>query len=265
VHASNFRGYVAASGCAAAAGEDGWALYLINIPGGVFAIGIVPAMLLVPGNAAATAHNIVANEFLYRLSITVHLIVVLTNVPLAAIFYELFKYQHRLLATQVAVFTLVATAVETSGLVDQFAPVFLLTGSAYANAQALAQLPLTLRTISYDISTGFFAFYGICLGYLVFRSTFLPRVVGALLAIGACAYLVYGLSDMLAPVFAATLIPWILLPSLLGEGSLRLWLLIAGVNVERWSSVRSAHTGGDLGGTAHQRQRIGGHPTDLEL
>lgn len=220
------------------------ALYLLNILGGAFAIGIVPAMLLVPGDAAATAHNIQANELLYRLSVAVHVLVVLTNVPLAAIFYELFKYLHRLLAMLVAFFILVATAVETAGLVDQFAPLLLLTGSVYSHAlsgeqaQALAQLPIALRTISYDINTAFFGFYVICLGYLVFKSTFLPRAVGVLLALDGCAYLFYGFSDMLAPGFASMLIPWILLPSLLGEGSLCLWLLIAGVNVDRWNAVR---------------------------
>jgi hypothetical protein len=98
----------------------------------------------------------------------------------------------------------------------------------------------------------------------VFRSTFLPRVVGALLAIGACAYLFYGLSDMLAPAFASVLIPWILLPSLLGEGSLCVCLLIAGVNVERSRSVPSAQAAA-LDRAAHQRQRIGRHALDLKL
>ena len=67
------------------------ALYLINIVAGAFAIGIVPAMLVVSGDAAATANNIQTHELLYRLSLVAHVVVTVTNVPLALIFYELFK------------------------------------------------------------------------------------------------------------------------------------------------------------------------------
>jgi hypothetical protein len=65
------------------------ALYLINILGGAFAIGLVPATLVVSGDAAATAHNIQAHELLYRLGLAAHVVVTVTNVPLAVIFYEL--------------------------------------------------------------------------------------------------------------------------------------------------------------------------------
>ena len=62
------------------------ALYLINIVAGAFAIGIVPAMLVVSGDAAATANNIQTHELLYRLSLVAHVVVTVTNVPLALIF-----------------------------------------------------------------------------------------------------------------------------------------------------------------------------------
>ncbi|HLZ55614.1 MAG TPA: DUF4386 family protein, partial [Ktedonosporobacter sp.] len=80
----------------------------------------------------------------------------------------------------------------------------------------------------------------IIVAYLVFRSTFLPRTIGILLAIDGIAYLVYGFADLLAPGFAAYLVPWIQSPSLLSEGSFYLWLLIVGVNVERWKERASA-------------------------
>src|SRR5438270_13473163 len=69
-------------------------LYLINILGGAFAIGIVPAMLIV-SDPAATFHNIQTHETLYRASLAMHVVVVLTNIPLALIFYELFKVVSR--------------------------------------------------------------------------------------------------------------------------------------------------------------------------
>ncbi len=95
-------------------------------------------------------------------------------------------------------------------------------------------MPIDLQGVGYAISSVYFGFYGLTLGYLVFRSTFLPRAVGVLLAFGAASYLTYSFSSLLSPTFAARLVPYIQLPSLIGEGSLSLWLLFVGVNVERW-------------------------------
>ncbi len=140
------------------------ALYLINIVAGAFAIGIVPAMLVVSGDAAATANNIQTHELLYRLSLVAHVVVTLTNVPLALIFYELFKVVNRRLALLDAFLILVATAVEAGGLLNEFAPLVLLGSGAYTSAlpaaqlQALAYIPHVLSGISYSIYGVFFGF-----------------------------------------------------------------------------------------------------------
>jgi len=215
------------------------ALYLVNIVLGAFAIGIVPAMLIVP-DMAATAHNIQTHELLYRLGLVAHIVVTLTNVPMAIIFYDLFKVVDRRLALLDLFFTLVATSIEAAGLLGQFTPVVLLGSGRYASAlpaaqqQALAHLPGDLSAIDYSIYGMFYGFDIICIACLVLRSTFLPRAIGVLLAIDGVAYLVSGLSDLLAPGFAAHLVPWIDLPTIVGEGSLCLWLLVIGVDVERW-------------------------------
>jgi hypothetical protein len=86
----------------------------------------------------------------------------------------------------------------------------------------------------------FFGLYGLTIGYLAFRSTFLPRVIGVLLAIGALCYLTYSFASFISPGFAAHLVPYIQLPSLVGEGSFCLWLLIVGVNVQRWNVQAAA-------------------------
>jgi hypothetical protein len=98
----------------------------------------------------------------------------------------------------------------------------------------------TLAEIDYSIYTVFFGFDILCMAYLVLRSTFLPRAIGVLLAIDGLAYLVYSFADFLAPGFAAQLVPWVQLPALLGEGSLCLWLLVVGLDVERWHKAASA-------------------------
>src|SRR3712207_2784346 len=155
------------------------ALYLINIVGGAFAIQIVPSMLLDP-DPAATAQNIQTHELLYRSGLAAHVVVTVTNVPLAMIFYELFKVVNRRLALLDAFFILVATAIEAAGLLIQFIPLVLLGSDATTSAlpaaqlQALAYMPWDLSSIHYTIYTVFFGFDIILLACLVLRSTFLP-------------------------------------------------------------------------------------------
>lgn len=143
-------------------------------------------------------------------------------------------------------FTLVATAIESAGLYGQFTSLVLLDGKSYAGAlpaaqlQALAHLPADLAPVSYSIYGTFYGFDILCVAYLVLKSTFLPRFIGVLLAIDGLAYLVSGFTSMLAPGVAAHLSPWIDLPAPVGEGSLCLWLLVAGVNVKRWREQAGA-------------------------
>ena len=219
------------------------ALYLINIVGGAFAIGIVQAMLLTP-DPAATAHNIQTHELLYRAGLAAHIVVTVTNVPLALIFYELFKVVNRRLALLDAFFILVATAIEAASLVNQFAPLVLLNSETYAErpargaaagagipARRPVPAPATTSTPCSSASTSS-AWPTWCS-----RSRFLPRTIGILLAIDGLAYLIYSFAQILAPGFAAALVPWIQLPAPLGEGALSLWLLLRGVNTQRWTST----------------------------
>src|SRR5438552_18557018 len=103
-------------------------LYLANIVLGAFAIGVVPATIFVAGDAAATAHNIQANEVLYRLGIVAHTVILATNLPLTVIFYELFKMVNRGLALLLVLFTPVGPAVVAANLSGQFTPLPLLDG-----------------------------------------------------------------------------------------------------------------------------------------
>ena len=221
------------------------ALYLVNIVFGAFAFGAVPAILVV-NNVATTARNIQAHELLYRLSLAAHVVVTVTNIPMALIFYELFKVVNRRLALLDVFFGLVATAVEAAGILSQFTPVVLLSGRNYANSlpapqlHALAYLPGDLSTIDYAIYGVFYGLDFVCVAYLVFKSTFLPRAIGVLLAIDALNYLANGFTTMLAPGVAAHVGAWTGLPTIIAEGSLCLWLLVAGVDTGRWKERASA-------------------------
>ncbi|MBO0832164.1 MAG: DUF4386 domain-containing protein [Actinobacteria bacterium] len=214
-------------------------LYLINIVFGAFAIGVIPALLIVP-DVATTAHNIQTHEMLYRLGLAAHVVVTLTNIPMALLFYELLKVVNRRVAMLFVFFTLVATAVEAAGILNDFTSVVLLgsrhytTGLPPAQLHALAYLPGDLSTIDYSIYGVFYGFDILCIAYLVFKSTFLPRFIGVLLAIDTLGYLAGGFTDFLGPGVAANLVPWSGLPTIAGEGSLCLWLLVIGVDVKRW-------------------------------
>jgi hypothetical protein len=181
-------------------------LYLVNIVCGAFALGYVPS----------AAPTLGANPLLFRAGIAAHLIVVLTNPPLTLLFYEIFKVVSRRLALLSALFGLVATAIEGVSLLVQ------------------VDHPLVP---AYDVYAVFFAFELATTAFLIVRSNFLPRAIGALLAVDSAAYITYSFADILAPGFASHLVPYVQLPILVAEGSLCLWLLIAGVNVRKWSEL----------------------------
>lgn len=190
-------------------------LYLVNIVCGAFALGYVQS----------AAPTLAANEVLFRAGVAAHVIVTLTNVPLAMIFYELFRVVSRRAAMLIAFFTLVATAIEAGSL----------------SSQVAHPIP-----VAYDVYTVFFAFFALVIGYLIITSDLVPRAIGALMILDGVTYLVYGFADMLAPGFASHLVPWTQLPILAGEGSLCVWLLIAGVSSERWTA-RALAMGTDQG------------------
>jgi len=215
-------------------------LYLINIVAGAFIYGFVRAAMIAPGDAATTAANILKHELIYRLGFVAGLIPVLCNVPLALIFYDLFKVVNRSLSVLVAFFTLVATAIEAVNLLNYFTPLILLNGSNYLSAfkadqlQVFAYMSLALHAIGFNVALVFFAFYDLLIGYLIFKSTFLSRILGALMVIGGLCYLTNSFATFLSPGFAARLVPYIQVPSGVAELSFCLWLLVIGVNVARW-------------------------------
>jgi hypothetical protein len=207
------------------------------IIGGIFEELLVRERLVVSGDAAATAHNILSHELLYRSGFAVGIIILACNMPLAVIFYDLFKVVNKSIASLVVFFTIVGTAIEGMNLLNHFAPLILLKGGPGQNvpdAEQLAYKALRLQSVGFDLALAFFAFYCLSIGYLIFRSTFMPRVIGVLMAIAGACYLTNSFTGFLVPAFRALLVPYVLVPCLIGELSLTLWFLIKGVNVQRW-------------------------------
>jgi hypothetical protein len=222
-------------------------LSFVNIVLGFVALGLVPAVIGGSGNTAATVHNIQANELLYRLSLAAHIVVTVTNVGLAVISYELYKVVNRRLAMLEVFLILVATAVEAAAILGDFVPLALLDGARSSGAftpdqlQTLVSMPMKLAADSYTIYTVFYGLdFLIPSTILIWNATFLPRAFGPLMAIDGLAYLTNAFASIIAPAFAAHLVPYILLPILVAEGSLCLWYLIVGVDERRWAQRADA-------------------------
>lgn len=234
----------------------GGALYLVIIVFGAFAEGFVATKLIAPGDAATTAHNIMAAPGLWQLSVAGDLIVVLCAVPLLWIEYLLLRPVNRQLVLLAVLFNVVSLAVE--GISKLFLLLVMPTlGSAgYLKAfapqqlEALANLALRSHDIAFNIALIFFGFTCLVNGYLIFQSGYLPKLVGVLMQIAGLSYLTACFAALFAPGLADLIIPAILLPPLIGESSFCLWLLIKGVNVGKWNERLIIEHGDGVAGSA---------------
>ena len=223
-------------------------LYLIVIVGGIFAEIFVRGRLVVHGNAAATAYNIQAHELLYRLGFVVEAFYCVCNVPLILILYNLFKVVNKNVALMMVFFGLVANAIEGVSLLAHLAPLVLLGGGHYLSAftaeqlQAAAYLSVQFFEHGFAISLVFFGFDCFTMAYLIVHSKFLPRLIGVLLAIEGLGYLVNSFSLFLAPALQARIFPYFAATAV-AEVALCLWLLVMGVNVQRWKEQAHAARG----------------------
>ncbi len=214
-------------------------LYLIVIVGGIFAEIGVRGRLVVNGDPAATAHNIVAHELLYRLGFSVELFYILCNVPLILLLYYLFKVVNKKFAVLAALFSVVGTAVEGVSLLAHYAPLVFLGKGPYlaaftpAQLQAAAYLSLHMFEYGFMIALAFFGFFCLTQAYLIFRSTFFPRVIGGLLAMEGLLYLTNSFAHFVAPAVGDRMFPFLALSGI-AEISFCLWLLVVGVNERRW-------------------------------
>lgn len=221
-------------------------LYLYIIVAGVFAELFVRGRLVVPSDAEATAANIGAHELLFRIGLSGELLHLSFDVGVAVILYALLRPVDRDVALLAAFLRLACDLVLVVASMSHFAALRLLEGAGQletfgpAQRHGLALLALRLHGDGYAISLVFFGFACLSLGYLVFRSGYLPRILGALLVIAGACYLVQSFAHFLAPAFAGTLFPAIFVPIFVAELSLTLWLIVKGVDVARWEERASA-------------------------
>lgn len=216
-------------------------LYLIMIVTGGFAEAFVRGGLTVDGDPAATARNILESEQMYRLGFVADLICIIATTFLSLIFYYLFKPVNKFLSSMALLFSIIASAVMTANLIHQFAPLLLLHNTAYQQAFSIEQLQtqslffLNLQSQGYNISLLLFAFYFPIIGWLVYKSNFLPKVLGVIYTLAGVGYLANSLAWFLAPQLAGHLFLYVLLPAFIGEVSMSLWLIFKGVKAPEMS------------------------------
>lgn len=212
-------------------------LFILSFVAGGFGEAYVPSRLIVSSDAMATARNIVASVPLLRLGFAGYLAEAMCDVGLTWVLYLLLRPVHRDLALLAVFFRIISTTGFAMAEVLYFASSFILRGSHYLETFSPDQLA-TLALLSVKVSAFgqqvFSMFYGVAsvvLGYLMFRSSFLPGILGVLLAIGGLGFVASSLATVLAPSLAS---PLLAIPTLVAGLSLTLWLLIKGVNVSKW-------------------------------
>ena len=207
--------------------------YLTIFAFSIFANVFVLGKLIVSGDATATADNIIASETLFRLGIASWIVAYTADLIVTWALYILLQPVNRSLSLLAAWFRLVFVAIIGINTLNLFVVLQLAKDTDYA------QLTLVLNAYAYGetISFVFFGFHILVLGYLIFKSDYLPRILGLLLIVAALGYIVDSFASFISSSYddnELTFLLMVAVPAVIAEFSLNLWLLFKGVNVERW-------------------------------
>lgn len=217
-------------------------LYLVIIVAGALGELFVRGTLVVSGDAAATAHRIIASESLWRFGIVGDLVMHVCDVFVMWALYMLLRPVNRNLALLNLLLNLIQTSVLVANKSLLLVPLFLLGDAPYLKSLDPAQLQawsyVAIRLHENGFAIGLIFFGCVCLveGYLIRTSRYLPSLIGMLMQVAGICYLINSLALLLAPSIAARLFPAILMPCLVAELSLALWLTLKGVKMDAWNS-----------------------------
>lgn len=213
-------------------------LYLLVIVFGGFAEGFVTDKLIVAGNVAASAQNILASPGLWSLGVAANLLVVVFAIPQLWIEYLFLSKVNKSLMQLSLLLGVVSLAVEAVSKVFLLLILPMLKSPDYLTAfdahqiQVLANLALKSHNAAFNIALIFFGLACLVNGYLIFKSGYLPKFIGLLLQLAGVCYLIACFAALFAPAFSNLLTPFILIPPLIGESALCLCLLVKGVRLE---------------------------------
>ena len=229
-------------------GPRAWAriagvFWLISIMGGLFAEAFVRSKLIAD-DPATTMQNILANEAIYRLGSVAMFVGTATYLALSAIMYRLLAPVNRTASSIAAFFSIAGCTIWIQELVHSAAP-FAFAGAVGPSAsaeqmQVLAFALLNLHSEALLLGMMCFGVHCLLMGYLIARSTFLPKLLGFLLLVGGLGYLTAGIAHMLSPPIAALLRRYLFLPGEAAEMLTGLWLAVVGLNAPKWKEQASS-------------------------
>ena len=198
-------------------------------------VGVL-GMVVVHGDAVGTAHNILAQQGLYRAGFAIPAVAIGFHIVWALLLYQLLRPVNPTLALLGFVVILVGCAVQALAALLYLGPLAILTGGGdvAASAQVVMSL-ITLSSQAFNFYLVFFGLWGVLTGYLMFRSTFLPRLIGLLLIADGIGWMLF----LWAPL-ATALYPAIAVMGGLAEIPLLVWFLLFGVDEQRWHATVAA-------------------------
>ena len=212
--------------------------YLIVIATGLFSEVFVRQALKVSNNALATSQNIQAHEMLYRWGFVADIINFVVGIPTILILYYFFKRVNKLLVQIALAFVIIQTAIIAVNLLNQISPLLILSNETYLNTfepnqlATLSLLSLNIQAQGYGIGLVFFGLYCLIIGFLIFKSNLLPKILGMLYAITGLCYLINSFTMFLSKGFENPMFVYLAIPIFIGELSLCLWLLIKGIDTQ---------------------------------
>jgi len=208
-------------------------LILIISPFAIFSMMYVPNNIIVPGDAISTANNIMASEGLFRLGIVSDSVVFLIEIIIVVMLYVLLKPVSKTLSLVAAFARLAMTVIQGINLLNNFTVLLLLSGADYLTVfkpdqlHALVLLFLNVHEYVVLIWGLFFSLHLFFVGYLVYKSGYIPRILGVLLVAASLSYLTQSFGNILLPKYEEifALIGFISIIEL----AFPLWLVIKGV------------------------------------
>ncbi len=215
-------------------------LLLIMAVAAAFSMGYVPSRLFVTGDATATANNIITFKSLFNLSIIGHLIILFTDIAVAILLFVILKPVSKTLALIAAVFRLIMVSMRGINLVNFFIALTLLNGVKHVTVFETDQLHGLVILFLNAFNNGvlidmiFFSVHIFIIGYLVFKSGYIPGIFGVLLILGSFGYLINSITSLFFPEYQEIISRIVFVPELVSELALVVWFLIKGVNVEKW-------------------------------
>lgn len=197
--------------------------------------------VVIAGDATATAANIVANEQLFRSGVASDIAATACYLAASLFIYAVLKPVNRNIALLATLFSLAGCAISGLSFAFRLAPLTILGGAEYLSVfsaeqlRALAHTFIKLNSYAANIGFTFFGLHCVLVGALILKSSFIPRFVGALMVTGGLGWLTFSFAGILSPPFLNQLLPYIMAPGAIGELTLTAWLLVRGVNAQRWN------------------------------